>query len=241
MRGILLATGQCAGLEGLSRFPAMTEVAGKSILQHQVDSLREQGVNDITVVRHHRRCVAEGNVHYAHDPVGLSRSASALFAAQGDLVGDVICSYGNMIYHPAVLSALLEAPMACTLVVDRGWRKSRDPRDRSDREQDLVRVTTHGLVLEITQNWSASGLFGEFIGLWRMSAGFVTRLWGIYQSLLALCSPEIGRQLLVSDVINAAIAQGEMVAVLTVDGAWRGISTLQDAQNAGEAFTRWMR
>ena len=75
---------------------------------------------------------------------------------------------------------------------------------------------------------------GEFIGLARFDAPMVARLWALYLETLAdgddkpfIDAPTL-RKAYLTDLINAAIQQGEQFGIVPIKGGWREIDTVQD-------------
>ncbi len=238
MRAIVLAAQEEESTGGQPL--CMRPLADKSCLQHQIDCLHAYGVDRITVCRGDgSRQIAPNRVRFSDAPHGKPAN---LLSARADLVGDVLVSYSNVIYHPAILEAVLSSYMSCTLVVDRAWKRSYEARNRSFDKAPLVRVASNGQVLDIGCGLDPNSTFGEFIGLARFSSGFVSRLWSFYETKRmqhAKINGVFPEEATLYDLLNASIVEGERIAVLAVEGAWREVAVEADLARAEPVVDRW--
>jgi choline kinase len=122
---IILAAGQ-----GLRLWPytqdrpkCLLDIAGKPLLQHQVDALRAQGIARITVVigycGHTIRDTFGQQVQYIENAQFADTSSmySLWLARQVALAGCLILN-ADVLFHPGILRALLRAPSPDALAVD---------------------------------------------------------------------------------------------------------------------------
>ena len=122
---IILAAGQ-----GLRLWPytqdrpkCLLDIAGKPLLQHQVDTLRAQGIARITVVTgycgHTIQDMLGQQVQYIENVQFADTSSmySLWLARQGALAGCLILN-ADVLFHPGILQALLHAPGPDALAVD---------------------------------------------------------------------------------------------------------------------------
>lgn len=250
MKAIIVAAGMGRRLRPYTddRPKCMVEVAGKPILHRQLDALRAAGVHDVTVIRGYRgRAIrAPRGVRFVDNREFLTNNIlMSLFSAGPELVGDVIVAYGDIVYHPALVQALVESPMSGTLVVDTHWKQVYEGRnDHPVAEAELCRLSSLDLVAEVGKQVGPEGALGEFIGLCRFSAPLTARLWARYLSVLAERGPDAPygnaktlRQAYLTDLINDAVKAGEPIGVLATEGGWREIDTVQDLQRAHEVVT----
>ncbi|MBU0551081.1 phosphocholine cytidylyltransferase family protein [Myxococcota bacterium] len=250
MKAIIIAAGQGKRLRPYTddRPKCMVEIGGKPIIQHQVDALRRSGVDDIVIIRGYKKRGLNirgvrfvDNPHYAEHNILMS-----LFSAGKELVGDVIVSYGDIIYHPAIVETLLDVYAPGVLVVDRAWEKTYEGRsDHPVGEAELCRMEPHGVVIDVGKHVGPQNSLGEFIGLARISAPLVARMWLQYlQAVERGVDKPFGRaanlkEAYLTDMINVLIQDGDIFSVLTTEGAWREIDTVQDLERA-RAGLEWL-
>ena len=166
----------------------------------------------------------------------------SLFSAGPELVGDVVVSYGDIVYHPDVLTAVLDNNSPGALAVDTAWEATYAGRtDHPVDQAELCRVSPHGFVSRVGKYIPAGrGVLGEFIGLARFRSSLVAHPWALYLDAL-----DKGDHLLRE---CADIAQGVLdghhqrrCGRWGVDrgsahrGRWREIDTVQDLERAKES------
>lgn len=243
MKAIVIAAGRGTRLRPHTdhRPKCMVEVAGKPVLHRQIEAFRAAGIHDIVVIAgyRHRAIDARGirvvrNRDYANHQILMS-----LFTAADELCGDVVVSYGDIVYRPEIVTTLASIATAGCLVVDEGWEKAYEGRDDHPVAQaELCRAAPSGMVREVGKHVGPDGAFGEFIGLARFSSGLLGRLVSRYYEALAV-GPDrpFGaasslREAYLTDAINELIMRDEAFSMLAIDGGWREIDTVQDLERA---------
>lgn len=243
MKAIIIAAGMGTRLRPhtAQRPKCMVEVQGKPILHHQLDALRAHGIDDVVVIRGYKGGVIDApgvrfvdNHDYQNNNILLS-----LFCAGTELAGDVIVSYGDIVYGADVVGALLETPQTGALVVDTAWEQIYEGRSDHPIEQaELCRQNALDLVEAVGKSIGPEGAFGEFIGLARFDAPMVAQLWARYLTALGkgLDTPfqyaKSLRKAYLTDLINDAIAADLAFGVCPISGGWREIDTVQDYERA---------
>jgi choline kinase len=239
MRAIIIASARGEGLGALTaeRPPCMLEVAGRPVLHHQLEALRFWGIDDVVVIRGHRRETVSGpDLRFVDDEqFGRHGALASLFTAGPELVGDVIVSYGGVVYQADAVEALLRSPATGTLLVDRRWRR---PLDGEGPPMELCRTTRDGLVLELGRHVRPGGHQGAFVGLARFRAPMTARLWAGYQAAWArgdeapLGPSRSLRAAGLLDLLHVLIDRGDPLLAVPIDGPWRGIETARDVEHA---------
>ena len=122
MKAIIIAAGQGSRLRPhtAKRPKCMVEINGRSLLERQIDGYRAAGIEDIVVIRGYRRKQIQlkgvryiDNVDYKNNNI-----LESLFTAEEELTGDVIVSYGDIVYHPDIAKALVAKTAPIMVVVD---------------------------------------------------------------------------------------------------------------------------
>ena len=264
MRAIIIAAGQGTRLRPFTddRPKTMVEVGlgakRRPILHHQIAAYRAAGVHDIVVIRGYKGQQIQlpssqngskgggnqgvrlvDNTDFAHNNI-----LESLFCAGPLLCGDVIVSYGDILFHPGIVKGLMGIHTPATLVVDRMWARTYEGRtDHPVEQAELCRINNYGLVSRVGKAVGPDGAVGEFIGLARFGAAVVARMWARWQRALARgpeqpygTAPSLRRAYL-TDMLNEAIEDGEYIAPLGIEGHWREIDTVQDLERAHAAVT----
>lgn len=243
MRAIVIAAGQGTRLRPhtADRPKCMVEVAGKPMLHHQLDAFERAGIDDVVVIGGYKKrgIDAPGARVVANTEYASNNILQSLFCAGPHLVGDVIVSYGDIVYAPEIVEALVESHAPGTLVVDRAWRATYEDRtDHPIEQAELCEISPHGVVTRVGKKVGPDNAFGEFIGLCKLTAPLVAKMWALYiEARLAGDEAPYGdapslRKAYLTDILNHAANQGELMGVLAIQGEWREIDTVQDLERA---------
>jgi len=178
MKAIILAAGRGTRLRPLTddKPKCMVELNGKPMLDWQVDVLKSQGIDEIHVVTGYKNdkivnpaVTKHENVRYA-----TTNMVTTLFCAedaiQGD--GDLIVSYGDIVYTASVLETLKNTDAPIAVVVDKGWHeywgtRMEDP--LSDAE--TLKLDGNTRIIELGKKPdSLADVQGQYVGLFKIRA-----------------------------------------------------------------------
>lgn len=190
-RVVVLAAGRGtrlgAAAEGLPK--CMVELAGRPLLDHQLAAFAACGVDDVHVVTGHAadRVVAPGATRWTNPRYADTNMVVTLFCAQDAMDGtaDLVVSYGDIVYEPRVLEALLAVDAPLAIVVDRGWRdywQARMPDPLADAE--TMRLADGDRIVELGRRaTSYDQVEGQYIGLFRVRADHVPAFVAAWDAL----------------------------------------------------------
>ncbi len=253
MRAIIIAAGQGTRLRPYTaNVPkCMVPINGKTLLERQIDAFRNIGIDDIVVIRGYLgKAIQYPNVTYV-DNVHFKQNniLESLFCAKKYLVGDVIVSYGDIVYHPNILLGLAKSNAPSALVVDIDWKKTYENRtDHPSSEAELCKIVSvqddyipgpgNHRIIELGKHVSEEEGVAEFIGLAKFSAASIARLQALYEKALLkgqnhqyVFAPTI-RKAYLTDLLNHAIEEEEWMYPYYIKGGWREIDTVQDYERA---------
>jgi phosphoenolpyruvate phosphomutase len=248
-RAVVLAASRGSGLESLTveRPKVMVPVAGKPLLRRLVDAFKHEGVNDITVVGGYRADAIDTRgitlaVNDRYDQTNELASLACAFdnagAVQDGPDGDVVVSYGDLLFRSYILRDLLDADSDFCVVVDSGHEP-----DLSPTVRDFARCTApddRGLfgqkvllehVTADPDTVPGQPTHGRWIGLLGVRAAAVPRLRGVLDRLRR--RPDFDR-LDIPALLNALVEAGEQIEVQYVHGHWRGVNDLDEFRSAGD-------
>lgn len=246
MRAVILAAGRGSRLGAASdgRPKALVDLAGMPMLDHQITVLRRAGIDDVVVVTGFRAdLLARTGITMRHNAAWAETNmVETLFCAE-DLFGDdLIVAYGDIVYAPFVLDALVRSDHDVSVVVDRAWRnywqaRFEDPLSDAEslRFDGAGRITDIGnAVSEIDQ------IQGQYIGLMRFRGGGITTLRRVKSTLGHFARPWMESRPIakayMTDLLMEIILGGEAVHAIPVDGGWLEIDTPADLALALDAF-----
>jgi choline kinase len=249
VRAILLAAGRGARLMPLTadRPKCLVEVAGQPLLSWQLDALRACGVGDIVMVRGYKRALLQDpHVRTLDNPRWSSTSmVASLLCAQSELRGDVLITYTDLLFGPAVVHEALTSRAEIGVVIDRQWRalwqrRMADPL----ADAETLRLGEGGRIVEIGgRPRSLAEIQGQYVGMVRLS-GSGSEI--VRRALLEAAAAALGthpaprafgseRPLAaahITDLLMGLIRRGECVQSIPIDGGCTEIDTRADLQVA---------
>ena len=162
MRAIILAAGTGSRLAEVSKgLPKpLVDVGGKTLIEHQLDTLADAGISPVTVVVGHKsdevKKVLGDRVRYVEntDPAGTN-SLFSFWLAREFVDGPVLIANCDLLYHPEILDRLLDVK-GSALAYDSsfGW----------GREKMKVGLQD-GCVKEMSKSLPYARAAGENLGL----------------------------------------------------------------------------
>lgn len=243
MRCIIIAAGMGSRLEHYTdeRPKCMVEVGGRSILDHQLEALRANGVEDLHIVRGYlaERLVVEGATYWANEAYRENNILHSLFRAKQAMDGAFLSTYSDIVYEAGVVERLLASEGDIVLVVDRGWSRAYVGREDHPVEQaELVEVDeATGNVKRVGKWVGPQDAVGEFIGLAKYSeqgARWMREVWEELCEQYGLEDrfhhAEKFRKAYLADMFTELIERGHAVKIVVIDGGWREIDTVQDLE-----------
>lgn len=149
---------------------------GKPLLQYQLDVFKELGLNDIVLIGGYRHEALPKNFPIIYNEFyATTNMVYSLFCANDFMNESVnwIISYGDIIYHPSVLQALLEAKHPYNVVTDIDWQNywsNRMENPLEDAETFRWNQETHQIFELGKKPKSLTEIQGQYIGLLKISA-----------------------------------------------------------------------
>jgi choline kinase len=221
-RGVILAAGRGRRLRPLSdRVPkCLVSLGGRALLDWQLDAMHAARIHEIAVVRGYRaRQVRRPDVvAFANPDWRRSAMVTSLVAARAWLrAGPCVVSYGDIVYHPRALEALIRVRADVAIVYDVAWRAlwtARFARPESDAESLRVecgRVTAIGDRIRNLRDAD-----GQYIGLVR----FTPRGWRRTEGVLARLQGAALRALEMTHLLARLVEDGVRVGAVPIRGCW---------------------
>lgn len=238
MEAIILAAGEGSRLRPhtLERPKCLVPLAGAPLLETQLAVLRAQGIDDIVLVGGYRaeQLASLGPKLILNPDYAQTNMVWTLFCARQEFPteGGLIVAYGDIVYGPRVLRALLEQPGDMVVAVDKQWeaywrQRFGDPL----RDAETLALDQAGRISEIGQKpRRLEQIQGQYLGLMRFSAAGLARLAGLFER--ARQSGLLGgrplAQAYMTDLLQAAIQEGAEIWPAFCYGEWVEIDTPQD-------------
>ena len=236
MKAIILAAGEGTRLRPytLDRPKCLVEIDGISLLERQLAVLRSRGIGEIVIVGGYRAEMLEGkatrlriNPRYAD-----TNMVTTLFCADVELQGEVIVSYGDIVYAGEILDALLASPAEIAVTIDRQWEsywRARNEDLLADAE--TLRLGKDGRILEIGQcPTSLDEIEGQYMGLMKFSGQGLEQLRAVYRKALqeGAVGPKVVEKAYMTDLLQALTESNCRVQAVPVSAPWVEVDTVSD-------------
>ncbi|MDR1255188.1 MAG: phosphocholine cytidylyltransferase family protein [Puniceicoccales bacterium] len=206
----------------------------KPLLQYQLEIFKALQLNDITLIGGYRHEVLPStyakivNARYAETNMLYS-----LFCAENrmDTSRDMIIVYGDIIYHTSVLKTLLEARDPIAIVTDIEWEhywKNRMEDPLQDAETFRWDPHTRRIFKLGEKPQSKSDIQGQYIGLFKISASYVTTFKTFYHHFCQ--SHANAEKAYITDFLQYLIDQQQPAFGIPIHNRWAEFDTLQDLQ-----------
>lgn len=186
MKAIILAAGKGTRLDGAAVKPkCLVEVGGSTLLQRQIETLRELGINEIVVVigfggdsiREH--CGSDisfvENVHFAE-----TSSLYSLWLAREHLSEGFVVLNSDVLFHPQLLANLLNSSRDDALLIS-----DHDLQTNPLGDEEMKVKVEDELVVDISKSISPLDADGENVGIVKFSAAGAKVLVGYMNELIA--------------------------------------------------------
>jgi len=240
MRVVILAAGRGTRLAPLTDDgpKCLVELGGITLLDHQIATLQSQEISDISVVAGycaeklaHRELRVIINHGYA-----ASNMVYSLFCAR-ELMGedvDLIVGYGDIVYEPRVLQALMDCTDPIGVVIDQEWRRywslrMADP--LSDAE--TLKMDCQGMIKELGMKpHSYDEIQGQYIGLFKVRRDWVKRFQKLYDTMdpNGPYDGKTRKEMYMTSFIQHAIDSGWPVRAVPIKNGWLEVDTYDELQ-----------
>lgn len=238
MKAIHLAAGKGTRLRPLTedKPKPLVELKGTSLLEHNVSTLREAGVDENLVVTGYEadqiRNLGFETVH--NEVYGETEMVYSLFCARDEFPegngGDLIISYGDIVYEQQVVESLLECDAPICVVVDTEWRslweeRFEDPLD----DAETLEVDDEGRILSIGEDADEySKIDAQYTGLLKIRNDHVETFVDAYEELDAATDGYVSIDM--TAFLQRLIDGDWNLQAVPVDGGWLEVDTLSDLE-----------
>jgi len=247
IKAIIVAAGHDKRLEPFNEdLPkCMLEVKGKTILERQIENIRECGINDIIIIKGYRQeLINIPNVkYYINNDFENTGIVSSLFFAREEMNSDFIFLYSDIIFDKRLLEKLLKNNAEVCLVADLDWKKRYKERvKRPTGEVELIKVTEDHIT-GIGKNIDPKTAHGEFIGLAMFSKKGAHNLKECYKNALKQYKNKKFHEAssiekaYFTDMIQEIVDNDFQINHLDVYGDWIEIDTFEDYRKAWSEVT----
>ena len=248
LNAIILAAGSGSRLMPLTqdRPKGMVDLGGVSLLERHIGVLTQAGVERIVIVGgYHAETLVQLNVEIIINPRWAETNmVETLFCAVARFGSDTIVAYGDILYEPRILTALLESPHEVSVVVDRGWRTYWEQRFADPlSDAETLRLDHQGRIIDIgNRPHRIEEIEAQYIGLMRFRDAGIDRLRETYAALGRTLRPWLAarpvKKAYMTDLLMEMTLLGNPPHAVTVERGWWEIDTAADYELARAAIVR---
>ncbi|MEV0637664.1 phosphocholine cytidylyltransferase family protein [Streptomyces sp. NPDC050619] len=232
MHAVILAAGRGSRLGALTdeRPKCLVELDGRSLLDRQLDVLRQAGATEIAAVTGYRADQVAAHVPTAFQaPRWHETNMVVSLTAARDWLSSAAClvAYGDIFYTAATAERLLRTEGdELAVAYDPDWLRLwslrfEDPLD----DAESFRMTPDGRLLEIGRTpHRVEDVQGQYMGLLR----FTPRSWAAVEDHLVRLDPPRRDALDMTSLLQALIETGETVRAVARTGEWGEIDSPSD-------------
>jgi len=233
----------------------MLEIAGKTLLERQIELLRSVGIKEFSVVVGHQqdKIKVEGAQFIENCDFDSKKSAHSIMLGLDKSFGKTLICYADIIFDKQIPELLIQSTYDITIVMDRAFRSL----PRRDKKLDLVLTNdssnlkpTRKMELERFKYISKIGKIidvskadYEFIGMMLFSKHGLEILkaaWSTVQKEFSnkrfYESPN-AYSASMTDLLQFLIDRGTMIFGLVVEHGWSEVYSLDDYERLKQYFT----
>lgn len=240
MKAIILAAGKGSrlGPYTANKPKCLLPLGRYSIIERQINTLRLAGITDIIVVKGYAADkINFSDVKYYINPNFNYNMVYSLFCAESELEGDIIISYGDIIYEPKILSQLLSFPKCdVAVIIDKLWKTYFEQRTLLPFEEaeSLIMDRDEAIVNIGEKNPKPENVQGQYIGLIRLSANGCKIFKNLYNQAKTIYWDKLWlrnrmfQNIYMTDYLQYLIDMGIKVQAVQIEHGWLEFDTVQD-------------
>ncbi|MBL7147239.1 MAG: phosphocholine cytidylyltransferase family protein [Nanoarchaeota archaeon] len=255
MKAIIIAAGPSSRLRPLTndKPKCMLKIKGKSILQNTLELFRNNGINDLSVIKGYKKEEINypGMTYFENDDFLNNNILHSLMHARAKFEEaiktgeDIVVTYSDIWYNDSVVKALLKSKEAIASVVDTDWEEYYEGRTDHpiseaenvilDNDKSIAKIGKHIFTDDIPKNKQ-----GEFIGLWKFTPEGIQKFLKHFDRLnstLKKTDPyqnaKEWQKSYITDIFQEMIDQGEQLHCVLIQKNWMEFDTVQDFKKIG--------
>lgn len=208
-----------------------------SLLERQRAVLNKAGLKDITVVAGYRADQIErrGFATRLNHRFASTNMVASLFCAEDlfDGSSDVIVSYGDIVFEPRVIGALLRSEEDFTVAVDKGWHAYWSLRQEDPLQDAETMKIRDGYIMELGRKpRSLADIEAQYMGLFRIRAKLLPMLRDFYHSLprREIYDGKDFDNMFMTTLLQQLIDSGWKLAPALVNNGWLEVDSVSDLE-----------
>ena len=249
MKAIILAGGLGTRLGKYTKdMPkCMLDLFGKSLIQRQIDTYKECGIEDIIVVRKHlAEKINLSGVKYVNEKDYDTHMVVGLFQAREEFNDDILISYGDVLFEKKTLEKLVNFKGEVGIVADTEWKDYWNFRIgdwRKDSESFLIGKNDKIISLGIS-NPSEDKMNARYVGMIKFSKSALPKINEIYDNAARAYwekpwhQSKSFKKAYMTDFMQELIDKGIDVRAVKIKKGWLEFDTIEDYERICDLKTR---
>jgi L-glutamine-phosphate cytidylyltransferase len=239
---IILAAGKGERLRPLTQTQpkCLVKLFGKSLLDWQIETFQNIGINDITVITGYKsESIQLSNIKkITNNRFESTNMLETLFCGQNELKDQTIVSYGDIIFEERVLKKLVDSKHEISIITDEKWHDLWKLRfDNPLNDAESLKINEDSDIIDIGQPVSnISDIQGQFIGLMKFQNNGVTNLKKYYKKAKELSKNNINplnsnvnfENSYMTDILNYLITEGCKLKAIKIQNGWLELDSFND-------------
>lgn len=222
----------------------MLDVNGKTILQRQIETFKQCGIDDLVVVRgYKKKTINYPRLRYCYNSdYKTNNILGSLFSAEAEMNDVFIATYSDILFTKSIVEKLLKSAADISLCIDTSWRSRYVDRYQHPIEEAEKVVLKNGKVVKMGKSINPNEAHGEFMGLAKFSKTGAEILRSNYKIAEKLFSNKpfheasVFHKAYLTDIIQELIDRGFVVDYTPISNNWIEIDTHEDLQRAKRMF-----
>ena len=247
---LIVAAGLGSRLKGHTEHnpKCMLDFGGKTLLQRQLSSYQDNGIEDISLVRGYKKNKINYKQikYFDNNDYKNNNILNSIFYGEEIINGNLIISYSDILFEPFVVKRALDSDHDISVIVDVDWRDYYiDRKDHPLSEAENVIFNSNNEVVKIGKLASEKEeVHGEFIGMIKLNHRGCEILKQNFHRVKKLYwnkpfqRAKIFQKAYLTDMIQELVDIGVKVHCVIIERGWKEIDTVEDYKKALIDFKR---
>lgn len=232
MKAIILAAGRGSRMKELTdeRPKCLAELRGKTLLDWQLEALRETDIKEIAIVTGYKReMLANRGLVEFHNPRWAETQMVSSLACAADWLqtGPCIVSYSDIFYGQSAVESLINSAALLAVTYDPNWLQLWTHRFGDPLlDAETFRLTPEGTLAGIgSKPKTVEEVQGQYMGLLRFTPGGWAEVVRIRSALTA----EKCDRMQMTGTLQKVVDAGQIkVTAISYNGAWGEVDSAKD-------------
>ena len=247
---LIVAAGLGSRLKGHTEHnpKCMLDFGGKTLLQRQLLSYKDNGIEDISLIRGYKKNKIDykGIKYFDNNEYKNNNILNSIFYGEDIINGNIIISYSDILFEPFVVKRAMESDHDISVIVDVEWRDYYIGRKEHPlSEAENVIFNSNNEVVKIGKIASdKEEVHGEFIGMIKLNHRGCEILKQNFHRVKKLYwnkpfqRAKTFQKAYLTDMIQELVDIGIKIHCVIIERGWKEIDTVEDYQKALKDFKR---